>query len=58
MNELAITISAEKYDELVRKAERIEVVKKVLGSDLYVTLEDVRIILDIKKKEAKEDEAV
>jgi len=58
MNELAITISAEKYDELVRTAERIEVVKRMLDSDRYTCLKDVKIVLGIEEKEAAEDETV
>jgi hypothetical protein len=55
---LAITISAEKYDELVRKAERIEAVKRLLASNLYTCLEDVKLVLGIEVKEESEDEAV
>lgn len=58
MNEQTITISAEKYDELVRTAERIEVVKRMLDSDRYTCLKDVKIVLGIEEKEESEDEAV
>lgn len=58
MYEQSITISAEKYDELVRKAERIEVVRRMLASERYTSTDDVEVILDIKEKEGSEDEVV
>lgn len=58
MNEQTIIIAADKYDELVRTAERIEVVKRMLASDRYTCLNDVKIVLGIEEKEAGEDEAV
>jgi hypothetical protein len=58
MNEQTIIIAADKYDELVRTAERIEVVKRLLASDRYTCLKDVKIVLGIEEKEESEDEAV
>ena len=57
MYDATVTVPAVKYDELVRTAERIEVVKRMLASDRYVGMEDVRLVLGIEE-EVSEDEAV
>ena len=57
MYDATVTVPAVKYDELVRTAERIEVVKRMLASDRYVGMEDVRPVLGIEE-EVSEDEAV
>ena len=58
MNGQTFIIAADKYDELVRTAERIEVVKRLLVSDRYTCLKDVKIVLGIEEKEESEDAAV
>ena len=49
-----ITIALADYIELVKKAERIETVKRMYERVKYVSEEDIKIALDIEVK--KEDE--
>lgn len=58
MDERTINVPVFVYNELVRMAERIEVVKRLLASDRYTSLDDVKHVLGIKEKEESEDEAV
>ncbi len=58
MNKRTINVPVSAYNDLVRKAERIEVVKRMISNDRYIGLEDVKIILGIKEREESEDEAV
>lgn len=58
MNGVTIEIPIFSYNGLVQKAERIEVVKRLLASDRYTCLEDVKIVLGIEVKEESEDAAV
>jgi hypothetical protein len=53
MNENTITITLEEYKELLRKAERIATVERMIASTNYVNVEDIEVALDIKK--AKEN---
>ena len=45
-----ITIALADYIELVKKAERIETVKRMYERSEYVTDDDIKIALDIPKK--------
>lgn len=58
MDERTINVPVFVYNELVRTAERIEVVKRLLASDRYTCLKDVKIVLGIEEKEESEDAAV
>lgn len=55
MNEITITITLEEYNNLVRAAERIATVERLLTRTSYVCMEDVKVVLDIKEPATKEE---
>ena len=57
MNE-TITITLEEYRNLIAKAERIETVGRMIGSGNYVSVDDIKAVLDISKVKENEDETV
>lgn len=53
MNEITITITLEEYNNLVRAAERIAAVERLLARTSYVCMEDVKVVLDIEEPVTK-----
>lgn len=53
MNE-TITITLEEYRNLIAKAERIETVGRMIGSTNYVSVDDIKAILDIETPTSEE----
>jgi hypothetical protein len=51
-----VTISSDEYKELLRKAERIATVERMIASTNYVNVEDIEVALDIKKRGEKEND--
>lgn len=51
----SLSVSAEKYERLVRESEQLATVKKLLEANGYVSSGDLKTILNIKEKEQKED---
>ena len=49
-----ITITKEEYLELVKKAERIEAVKRMFARERYVSEEDIKVVLDIEEEEGED----
>jgi hypothetical protein len=49
MNEITIQITLDEYRDLVKRAEAIEAVERYIARNKYVSLEDVKIILDIRE---------
>lgn len=50
-----ITIPYEEYQSLLAKAERIATVERFLNSKIYVTMDDVKVILDIDYRKENEN---
>ena len=50
-----VIIPKEEYLELIRKAERIETVKRVYGSSKYVSTGEILVVLGIEPKEEDEE---
>ena len=50
MNEITILITLDEYRDLVKQAEIIETVKRYIEQSKYVSLDDVKIILDIRER--------
>lgn len=44
-----VEVSALEYEELIRKAERIETVKRYIEANEYISVKDLIAILDIKE---------
>jgi UDP-3-O-acyl-N-acetylglucosamine deacetylase len=57
MNENTITITLEEYKELLRKAERIATVEKMLANLAYVNVDDIKVALDIQKAKGDKENA-
>ena len=53
-----ITIPSEEYKELMAKAERIATVERFLNSKIYVTMDDVKVILGIDYRKENENEVI
>ena len=53
MNENTITITLDEYKELLKKAERIDTLERMYEGGCYVSDDDVKTVLGIKK--AKEE---
>lgn len=54
MNEATITITLEEYKDLLRKAERVATVERMVENSGYVSVEDVELVLGIKKEKGDE----
>lgn len=52
MNENTITITLDEYTELLKKAERIAAVERIMQRNMFPLIEDIKDILDIKVKES------
>lgn len=50
-----VTISSDEYKELLRKAERIATVERMLANLAYVNIDDIKVALDIQKAKGDED---
>jgi hypothetical protein len=46
-----ITITREEYNNLIRASERIAAVERLCARSNYVSIDDVKIILDIEEGE-------
>lgn len=57
MNENTITITLEEYRDLIAKAERIAVVGRIIDGTAYVSLSDIKTVLDITDAKEACDEA-
>lgn len=51
MDNVAVVVSIERYEELIQKEERINALDRMLKAGRYVIMEDVSAILGISKKE-------
>lgn len=50
-----ITITLNYFTELVKKAERIETVKRMIVREDYVSIEDIQAVLDIEVEKEKDN---
>ena len=57
MDNVAVVVSIERYEELIQKEERINALDRMLKADRYITMEDVSSILEISKKEDTTNES-
>ena len=57
MEKIAVLISMERYEDLIRKEERINTLDRMLTAGRLVIMEDVSSILKINKKENKVNES-
>lgn len=48
-------ITKEEYAELIRISERVELIKKYLKDDAYITTSTIRVILGINEDETEEE---
>ena len=53
-----ITITLNHFTELVKKAERIEAVKRMFDREDYVSAEDIQAVLNIEVEKEKDNETV
>lgn len=53
MTENTITITLDEYRELLKKAERIAAVERMLTITKYVSMDDVKIVLGIGKEDGE-----
>lgn len=51
MDNVAVVVSIERYEDLIRKEERINTLDRVVESCRYIGMEEVRAILRISQKE-------
>lgn len=51
----SFSVSAEKYEKLIRESEQLATVKKFLEANDYISSGELKTILDIKEKEKNED---
>ena len=58
MNENTITITLDEYRDLIAKAERIATVVRMLANTKYVTMDDIKVVLDINEVKENENETV
>lgn len=56
MPEHNIIISVDEYNELVKKAERIAAVERMLNCGGYVSEKELLAVLDVKKKDGEKDD--
>ena len=57
MEKISVLISMERYEDLIRKEERINTLDRMLTAGRLVIMEDVSSILKINKKENKVNES-
>lgn len=48
-----VEISLDRYDDLVRASEKIEVIKRMVSASEYISTADILMILGIEKDGAK-----
>ena len=51
--ETYITISTERYAELIRAAERTAIIERMIASNGYINTSDIAVVLDVKLPERK-----
>ena len=49
----AVVLEKDEYTVLIRKAERVAIIERELAKHDYISAEDLRIILNIKKENEK-----
>ena len=49
-----VVLEKDEYTELIRKAERVAIIERELAKHDYISAEDLRIILNIKKENENE----
>ncbi len=57
MDKIAVLVSIERYEELIRKEERINTLDRMFKAGRYIIMEDVSSILGINKKEDTANES-
>ena len=55
MENNTITITLDEYRELLAKAERIAAAGRMINADGYVTIDDISVVLDIKRVKENEN---
>lgn len=58
MNEITITIPISHYIELLRKAERIEVLERMYKRTPYMTDQEIKAVLNINTEKETANETV
>ena len=58
MNENTITITLDEYRDLIAKTERIATVVRMFANTKYVTMDDIKVVLDINEVKENENETV
>ena len=56
LKEVEVTISTGAFTDLIRKAEKIDAVKRIYDRSGYLCTDDVLAILEIEKKEEEEND--
>lgn len=51
--ETYITISTERYAELIRAQERVAIIERMIASSGYINTSDIAVVLDVKLPERK-----
>ena len=57
MDNVSVLVSIERYEELLKKEERINTLDRMLKAGRYIIMEDVSSILEISKKEDTTNES-
>lgn len=57
MDNVSVLVSIERYEELLKKEERINTLDRMLKAGRYIIMEDVSSILEISKKEDANNES-
>lgn len=55
MENITVEISVECFVELVKKAERVDTLKRLAAADQYLTVSDILAVLGIERKAATAD---
>ncbi|MBQ8279524.1 MAG: hypothetical protein IJZ23_06755 [Roseburia sp.] len=46
-----VTVPKSEYEELIRKSEQNDIIKSLLRKNKYVSIEDLKVILDMEESE-------
>lgn len=46
-----VTVPKPEYEELIRKSEQNDIIKSLLRKNKYVSIEDLKVILDMEESE-------
>lgn len=57
MDNVSVLVRIERYEELLKKEERINTLDRMLKAGRYIIMEDVSSILEISKKEDANNES-